>query len=210
MPSADEILAGLQAISNQGFEFAVAWHLVVGAGMGALLLGWRPSPRLSGALLATPLVSVSAFAWAFHTPFNGAAFALLAAILAFIAVRTPLDEVKRHEKWATALGGVLVAFAWFYPHFLARAWIESLAGAPLGLIPCPTLSLVIGLSLMGQGPAGRGWGVTLGVAGLFYGLFGALRLGVMIDLVLLVGAVGLLVQAGRRMGITPMPHPSAH
>lgn len=210
MPSVSEILAGLQAISTEGFKFAVVWHLVVAIGLGAMLLGWRPGPRISGALVVVPLVSVSAFAFAFHNPFNGAVFALLAAILAFLAVRAQPDDGEGQKRWATVLGVVLVLFAWLYPHFFSgQTWIAFLAGAPMGLIPCPTLSLVIGLTLLGLAPAGRAWAAVLGLAGVFYGAFGALRLGVRVDLVLLVGAAGLLDLAIRRSRSVPVPHPSA-
>lgn len=56
-------------------------------------------------------------------------------------------------------------------------------------MPCPTLSIVIGLSLVVGGLDSRAWTLLLGISGLFYGLFGVLRLGVTIDLVLFLGAL---------------------
>ena len=58
---------------------------------------------------------------------------------------------------------------------------------------CPTLSIVIGLALITGGLDSRLWTSILTAAGLFYGLFGALRLGVTIDFVLLLGASVALV-----------------
>jgi hypothetical protein len=59
--------------------------------------------------------------------------------------------------------------------------------APLGLSPCPTLSAVIGLTLMLDLVWSRAWSWMLAAFGAAYGLIGALRLGVAID-VLLFGA----------------------
>lgn len=73
---------------------------------------------------------------------------------------------------------------------LAYLW-----GSPMGLIPCPTLSLVIALSLLGMVPARRAWSLTLSGAGVFYALFGVVRLGVTLDVPLFLGAVALAATA---------------
>jgi hypothetical protein len=191
-----EILAGLGRIANEAFAYAVLWHIVMVAVSTGLLLRWRPSPRLAGGLLCLPLASVSGFAWAFGNPFNGTSFALVAAVLGWLAWRAPSGEVGRSLPWTTTLGGLLVAFGCSYPHFLVgRPALAYLYGAPTGLIPCPTLSLVIGVALIGYGPNTKGRSFVLAAAGAFYALFGALRLGVVIDLVLLAGSIGLVLQA---------------
>jgi pimeloyl-ACP methyl ester carboxylesterase len=202
--NAAEILAGLGRIANEAFVYAVLWHVLVGAAAAALWLGWRPSPRLVGGLLCVPVVSVSGFAWASGNPFNGSSFAVLTVLLGWMAWRTPKGAVTSSRRWTTALGGLLVAFAWSYPHFLVgRPALAYLVGAPLGLIPCPTLSLVIGVGLIGYGPHTKGWSFVLAAAGVFYALFGALRLGVVIDLALLTGSIAI----GARAMVTGMPTP---
>ena len=194
MPSPDEIVAGLGRIANEGLLYALLWHIVVGAALIALALRVSPSPRVMGGLAVLPLLSVSAFAWAFHNPFNGVAFALLAVALAVLAWRGS-REPKPRATWTTALGALLVAFAWTYPHFLVgMSPLTYLYGAPMGLIPCPTLSLVIGFALLGYCPGGRAWSLTLAGAGAFYALFGVVRLGVVLDLPLLAGAMGLVAR----------------
>lgn len=194
--NAAEILAGLGRISNEAFVFAVWWHVIVGAAAALLWLGWRPSPRLAGGLLCLPLVSASAFAWAFGNPFNGSVLALIAIVSGWLAWREPKGLVRRARWWSTALGSLLVAFAWSYPHFLVgRPMLEYAFGAPMGLIPCPTLSLVIGAALIGYGRNTKGWALVLAGVGAFYALSGVLRLGVLIDVVLLAGSLGLGVRA---------------
>ena len=62
----------------------------------------------------------------------------------------------------------------------------------MGLIPCPTLSLVIGFTLLAGGFGSKAWSLVLVAAGTFYGLFGVARLGVVLDVVLAGGALCLL------------------
>lgn len=94
-----------------------------------------------------------------------------------------------------AAGAGLAAFGRVYPHFLEGGHVRYLYAAPLGLVPCPTLALVVGLTPMLRGLESRGWTLTLAVASLFYGLFGWFRLGVAMDGALLLGALLLSVRA---------------
>jgi len=92
-----------------------------------------------------------------------------------------------------AAAGALIGFGWVYPHFLQTdTWLSYLYAAPAGLIPCPTLAVVIGASLAIGGLGSVAWSGVLCAMGAFYSLFGALHLGVDLDWVLLAGAVALL------------------
>jgi hypothetical protein len=204
MPTPNEILAGLTRIVNEAFAISIAWHVVVALSVGALLLGARPSSRAAALALSLPLLSVSAFAWHYANPFNGAVFALVAAVLAWLAIRAPNRTLALRTSWPFIAGSGLIAFAWVYPHFLSdRAPATYLIAAPLGVIPCPTLSLVTGVALLVDGFVSRAWRLMLASTAAFYGLFGMLRLGVWIDLVLLAGAVAVLAQEARQATTAP-------
>lgn len=198
MPTPDDILADLGALSNAGWGVAVAWHGVLLAVVVALARGRRPSRRLAGTALALPVASAAAAAWWSGNPFNGALLSVVAALLVFLGGRLSGSPVGPGPGWSTAAGAPMVAFGWTYPHFLeATSPLAYLYAAPFGLVPCATLSGVIGFALVGDALGGRGFGLALGVTGVFYGLFGWLRLGVGIDAVLLVGAVALIARALR-------------
>jgi len=201
MPGPEAILEGLHAISNRWQMLAVAWHAAFGAALAALAAGWRPDRRLAAALPAVPLASVSAIAWTEANPFNGTVFAVLAVAVAGIAARMSPGRVALARPWLGVAGGILATFGWVYPHFLdAQPPAAYLYAAPLGLIPCPTLSALVGVALVTDGLGSRGWSLTLASAGVAYGMIGWLRLGVTIDIVLLAGAVTLAttVMLGRR------------
>jgi hypothetical protein len=199
MPTTPEILAGLTTIANEGLLVAVAWHFAIATAIVWIVTGWRPTRRAAAVLMATPLVSVAAFAFAYGNPFNGAVFALGALALVILGLTARAGRVQPGPRWATAIGVAMVAYAWAYPHFLdGGSPIVYLFAAPVGLVPCPTVALVIGLSLLAGGVNRRVAGVVA-LLGLFYGGFGAARLGVLLDLGLIVGAIGLAVLAVPRI-----------
>ena len=199
MPSAETILAQLRTIATEWRSLAILFHIYFGILAAALAAGVRPSKKSAGRLLALPFVAVSAVAWVEGNPFNGAVFAVLWILLLVLAGRLPAERVRLAPPALLVPGLALFLFGWAYPHFLPGepAWVY-LYRAPTGLIPCPTLSIVIGLTVIADGLRSRAFGLTLGLAGLLYGAIGVFRLGVAIDAVLLAGAVLMLAVAFRK------------
>lgn len=196
LPSAEQILADLALVANRFLSLAVAWHVVVIVAAAALALGVRPSKRVAAFLLIAPLVSVSAVSSTTSNPFNGAVFASLSVVLAVVATGVASTPLSRAPAWAISLGASTVAYAWVYPHFLdARPPALYFVAAPMGLLPCPTLALVLGIGLCADGLGSRVWALVMGFAGLFFALFGVLRLGVWLDTGLLIAALATLVIA---------------
>jgi hypothetical protein len=189
MPPSADVLAGLTAIANAWRSVAIAWHVVFAALVCVLVVGWRPSRRLLGICLAAPLATVGVLSWTAGNPFNGTVFAALSVGLAMLAARLPARAIRIAPPALAGPGALLVAFGWVYPHFLQTGeWTSYLYAAPLGLLPCPTLSAVIGLSLIVNLLGSRSWAIALGSAGILFGVIGAVRLEVGVDLILLAGA----------------------
>jgi hypothetical protein len=158
--------------------------------------------------LATPAASVSALSWASGNPFNGTAFTALSLVLAAIAIGLPVRPARLGARPLLVPGILLVGFGWAYPHFLqTNGWTSYLYAAPLGLLPCPTLSSIIGVSLIVDLLGSRLWGLVLTAVGVAYGLIGAFQLGVGIDLVLLAGALwtGVAAIDTRISSNSPLP-----
>jgi hypothetical protein len=210
MPSPESILESLAATANSAVTLAVMWHVLLLAVIVALLAGWRPSQRFAAASLAAPLASVSALAFRHGNPFNGVVFALLALALLALALRLNPRPVRRGGLATTVMGAFMIAFAWVYPHFLGQhPPAMYLIAAPMGLIPCPTLALVMGLTLLAGGFGSKMWSLMLAGAGLFYSLFGVARLGVTIDVALAAGALALVVLAASSRAAAAQVSPSA-
>jgi hypothetical protein len=197
MPETTEILAGLSTIANRATVVAVAWHALIVAALVALARGWHPSLRTARVLMSMPLASVAAAAFAFGNPFNGVVFLVAAIALASTAIGDPRHHLppSRGRRWSSTVGLGMIGFGLVYPHFLEGPAAAYVYAAPVGLIPCPTLAATIGFSLLGDGLGTRVWSVSLAVLGLFYGLFGMLHLGVLLDGVLIAGSVALVAAA---------------
>ncbi len=197
MPTSAEILAGLSAIANHAVRVSIGWHVVVAIILVAVFMGWRPSRAMAGAFLGVPLASVAVFAMAYGNPFNAAVFTVGTITLFALALGGLQTPVQAGPWWARAMGFAMLAYAWFYPHFLTGSPLRYLYAAPMGVIPCPSLAMAIGFALLGGGVGPRAWRLTLAGLGLLFGLFGVARLGVMLDLGLLAGAATLASAAWR-------------
>jgi hypothetical protein len=192
MPAAESIHSWATAVANDWRWLAILWHVTLGAFLIVFVTAWRPSARLVGLALVLPVASVSVLAWLSGNPFNGLTFALLALLLLNAATRMPHTTATRaSSRWVVA-GAALVAFGWTYPHFLRTdTWTAYAYASPFGLLPCPTLSVVLGITLILGGLQSTGWNVLLVTAGVLYGVIGVFSLGVSLDLWLLGGAIVL-------------------
>ena len=204
MPTPYEILAGLTEVANRWIALAIAWHIALAIALAAVALGWRPTHRTASLLITLLPASVAVASLAHGNPFNGIVFAATTVALLALAARDRRGPVAAVPRWSTWGGLALVAFGWVYPHFLTGSPVQYLYAAPVGLVPCPTLSVAIGLALLAGGGGRRAWRLTLAGVGLFYALFGAARLGVLLDLGLLVGATLLAATAFVRLA-PPVP-----
>lgn len=89
----------------------------------------------------------------------------------------------------------MVSFGLIYPHFIKPdSFLGYFYESPAGLIPCPTLSILIGFALIFNGFGSQSISLLLIILGLFYGIFGVLKLKVAIDLFLLFGALMYLIK----------------
>ena len=196
MPTAEQILLGLKEVANNWRPLAIFWHVYFAALVMILISGIRPARRTAGLLLGLPLLSVSIAAWTVSNPFNGVVYAIIGVLVIYLSTRLPRENVRLAPLPIMIPGIILFLFGWVYPHFLeTTSFFPYLYSAPTGLIPCPTLSIVIGLFLILDCLGSRALSLILGLSGLFYGLIGAFRLRVSIDGVLLLGAVITLVLA---------------
>jgi hypothetical protein len=173
MPTSEQILLGLRDVANNWGPLAIFWHAYFLVFAMILIVGIRPPKRIAGLLLSLPLLSVSLAAWASSNPFNGIVHALIGILFIYFSTRLPSEKVWMAPPWIIIPGILLLLFGWIYPHFLeASSFLPYLYSAPTGLIPCPTLSIAIGLFLILDGLGSRALALILGLSGLFYGMTG--------------------------------------
>ncbi len=182
----EAILQGLTTIASDWRGLAVVWH--AGAALLLVVLVLRAATQqLVAAALTLPLFSVASLAWWAGNPFNGAVFGVIGVALLLLATCLPHVPVAFAGRWQVAAGAALCAFAWVYPHFVEGPWWLSLYQSPLGLIPCPTLSFVVGVALMTNSLQSSAWRLIAASVSVLYGLTGVFVLGVGIDWVLVAG-----------------------
>ena len=202
MPSTADILDSLAAIANGWRPLATLWHSIAAA-LVVLIVMRQISAYAVGVVLAAMTACVAALAaWAGNW-FNAIVFATVTTMLAWHSRQLSSHVPCAVSRWSLIAGLPPLAFAWVYPHFLhdATLWTYAYA-APMGLIPCPSLAAVIGLSLMANLLGSPAWGFMIGMTGLFYGVVGVAGLDVQID-------VWLIVAGGAAVAVTLWKHRSA-
>jgi hypothetical protein len=198
MPSAEQILQQLSLLANSARGVALFWHLAI----LLMLLGLavtRKSPRmpLAAAVAVGPIISACVLAVTVRNPFNAVLLGLFSIALLVLAARLSAAPIERGPLWSGTLGAASVAYGLVYPHFIeVRSWTD-LWFAPAGVVPCPSLALAIGFGLLAGGFGSRAWSLTAAAAGAFYALFGMFRLGVWLDVGLLIASGALAVRSLR-------------
>jgi hypothetical protein len=196
----DFILTAAARIATEWIPLAAAWHIAAAA--LALSLWW---PGLDGRAIATLLsvmpVSVAAMAAWSGNPFNLAVFAAMGLVMIALAGTSVSSRVTLAGGRDAAAGLIMCGFGWVYPHFLdGPAW-QYLYGAPLGLLPCPTLAFLIGVSLLANSFDSKPWTILMSSVGLIYGAIGVFILRVTIDWFLIAGAAILLSRAATPLSV---------
>jgi|GEM_PF-323333 len=196
MPSNDQILAGLTIIVNKWQLVSIFWHMYFAILAMVLILKIQLTKRIVGVVLSLPIFSVSVVAWLSLNPFNGMIFILVGIISLFISLRLPHENVSSAPIWLKIPGMILIIFGWIYPHFLSTScYLSYLYAAPTGIIPCATLSIIIGFAILLRGLDSRAFSIILSITGLFYGITGVFQLSVQIDWMLLTGAIIIFINA---------------
>ncbi len=128
-------------------------------------------------------------------PFNGMQFSILALLSFIFGMKAAGQPVQTSGLVFTVMGIVMIVFGLVYPHFISEgSFFRYLYASPVGLIPCPTLSLLIGFLLLYNGFGSRSVTLTFVIFGLFYRIFGVMKLGVYLDIFLVVGGGTLLIK----------------
>ena len=195
-----DILASLTAIANEWRALASAWHVVIAAA-GVTMWWRRVDARAIAALLSLMAFSVAAMAAWSGNPFNIAVFVALGLVMVALAAIVLPPQLGSTHGADLAAGAVMCAFGWLYPHFLSGSAWQYLYAAPLGLLPCPTLAFIIGVSLLTNSFDSTAWAILCASLGLFYGVTGVFVFGVAIDWLLVGGATILAATALRRVRI---------
>lgn len=195
MPSSEEILSGLFEIVSKYHMYALFWHILFYLLIIILFSGWKPTNKILSVILSFPLFSVSIFAWISGNPFNGFMFAFFGLVLLISGLRNTNQKVTVENSFYKYFGILTIIYGLAYPHFIPDAsTLTYFYSSPIGLVPCPTLSTIIGFAIFYNGFNSKKWSISLCILGLIYGFVGVFRLNVLLDIGLLLAAVILILQ----------------
>jgi len=195
MPKTQDILQSLSSIANNYSLYAIFWHITFYLMLILLFLKWNPSNKTLGMILCLPLLSVAFFAWLSGNPFNGLLFSVISILILIFGLKGSNDQIEVSQFPFLLSGIIMIIFGLIYPHFLNTSSVfQYFYSSPVGLIPCPTLSILIGIVLIYSGLSSAPITLTFIIFGLFYSLFGVFKLGVYLDLILLFGTLSLLAR----------------
>jgi hypothetical protein len=199
VPTPEQITGALARLSQDWWLLAVWWHAYLIAVVIALALNWRPSRRVAALALVIPLISAASMAWVSANPFTTSVLGLVSIAAMVMAWRFPAAPVSIATTPLRFAGVLMLVYGLVYPHFLGDAsLLIYLYAAPVGIVPCPTLSVVVGFGLILRSFESRSWSLLIGGCGLFYAIVGVLYLGVALDWALFAGA-GMLLASGWRL-----------
>lgn len=128
-------------------------------------------------------------------PFNGFLFSVMAILIFIFGIKASDQPIQLSQVPFILAGIIMIVFGLVYPHFInAGSFFKYLYASPAGLIPCPTLSILIGLLLLYNGFNSQPITIAFIAFGLFYGIFGVIKLAVYLDIFLILGSVMLLIK----------------
>ena len=142
-----------------------------------------------------PILSVAVLAFLSGNPFNGILFSVLAVLVIIFGLRASSQPINLSQLPFMVIGFLMIVFGLVYPHFInPDSFVKYVYASPVGLIPCPTLSILIGFLLLYNGFGSQSLTLTFVIFGLFYGIFGVVKLAVYLDIFLVFGTIALFVK----------------
>jgi len=184
--SSERILAGLQMTVNTYSGLRVVHHILL---IVVFIFFISFKERVSRLV---SLYTVLAFLTIFLTslaPIGNIFYLVVFGILTTLAILEFLNPKTDYSMKGTPTINVVIALlsgflGFWYPHFM-EGYFKALYASPYGIIPCPTLLVILSFFLVFYPYSHKFFHWILTIVGLFFGFFGFFVLKVRIDLALL-------------------------
>ncbi len=193
LPSPIEIIQGMEFIAMKYRWLAIVQHLVL---LFLTLCYWTYRERMGWLIslyffLTSVLVGTLALVEA-NNLISCAAFGILAIMFLAELISPEMDYSAKRLKWHNLAIALLVAcYALWYP--VSGDYIYSAISSPYGILPGPTLMVVLALFLVLFPKTNKKIHGFLIVCSFYYGLMGAMRLKTYWDIPLVIIALYSLV-----------------
>ncbi len=107
--------------------------------------------------------------------------------------------------WGSGLPTLIFAsgallFGFWYLHWVDDpVWLNAILFSPMGSLNCPTMLAICGFLTLTIPPRSILLELTVGIATLYFGFFGLMKLDAYIDVVLIASALFLIVRSGKNL-----------
>lgn len=185
--SVDSILNYLTMVSNNNIGLNLVMHIIVLAAVLSVYLIHNERLKrviFSGSILLL-FLSVALNALVFGNPFILICFGILALVtlVQYFRGATDIPKPTRNLNTMVALG--FISLGLWYPKFVDANILESIIVSPVGIVPCPTFLVTLGLLTLAYPNVNKfHYGVTT-MVGLIFGVIGVFKFKVYFDITLL-------------------------
>ena len=177
----------LSMVSNKNIFLNICMHLLV---MGAiasiyLLKDSKFKKYIFNGTVFILFLSVVVNAVIYGNPFHAITFGVLAVTTLF-ALITSKNEINKPEKGVkTIISFVFIILGLWYPEFVDTNIIQYFLVSPLGIVPCPTLTTILGILNLYYPKVNKLQFILIVFFATVYGLIGTFKFGVYYDLCLI-------------------------
>jgi len=195
----EAITGMLENVSAEARSYSAFVHLLflAVAGAGLFMKKFRTtlfSLFIGYLSLSATVVSVMYLIWP-----NIILFGTLFVLIVHACLARQLHFDFRSPSGPDMLFGLSgLVFGFWYLHWVeSPIWLNALLYSPLGVVNCPTLSVICGFIILSGTPRSAVLETAAAVATLYFGLFRIFRLGAYIGIVLILCGFYLLLRPAR-------------
>lgn len=186
--SPEKILNYLIMVSNQNLWLNALIHLMVLTAMLVLIFGKNTKNKkwVVDGVICLLFISIVSVAIVYGNPFHLLTMGLL-AIFAVIELWQGKNEfITPKINLHTLIAFVSIIIGFCYPEFVKANPIGLLLVSPAGIVPCPTLLIVLGLLTLAYPKVNKIQYLMTVLIGTFYGVTGVFQLKVFLDMAIII------------------------
>jgi hypothetical protein len=186
--SSEKVLDYLTTVSNLNLWLNAVIHLMVLTAVLILIFAKenRVKRWVVDGVICLLFISIVSVAIVYGNPFHALTMGLLAvfAVIELWQGKNEFNIPKINLHTFIAFSSIIIGF--WYPDFVKTTPIALLLVSPAGIVPCPTLLIVLGLLTLTYPRVNKTQYTITAIIGVFYGFTGVFQLKVFLDIALII------------------------
>jgi hypothetical protein len=192
---ADVILNYLAEISNKNTNINLIIHVIILVALICFSLIKKDKIKylIANSTILILSLSIVVHAFIYGNPFHLITFIVLAAGT-LLALYKGRDEKNIKFDAFSVISLIIIGMGFWYPEFVSTSTLGYFMYSPVGIVPCPTLLVILGLLTLLYPRINKAHYITAVLMGFIYGIIGTFVLKVSLDIsLLLVATYALLI-----------------